>query len=102
MLLVAPQEADVQLLELPVEVRPLESGALGDAAHVVLFLAEQVLEVQPLERLARLAQRQLEEARGDLRRDRAVGRGDFAEQPLDVIGVTSPRTTCRFCTTLAR
>ena len=85
-LVAAAREADVELLQLAVEVRALEPGLLRDAAHVALLAAEELLEIDALERLARLAQRQLEEARGDLRRDRLVRRGGFAQQPLDVIG----------------
>src|SRR5262245_23259897 len=56
------READVELLQLPVEVGPLEARLFGDLAHVALLATQQLLEVDPLERLARLAQRQVEEA----------------------------------------
>src|SRR5512144_1469028 len=79
-------EADVQLLQLPIEVRALEPGALGDLAHVALLAAEELLEIDSLERFARLAQRKLEEARGDLRGDGARGRRRLAEEPLHVLG----------------
>src|SRR5689334_889275 len=79
------READVELLQLAVEMRALEAGLLGDLAHVALLAAEELLEVQPLERLARLAQGQLEEARGDLGRDRRRRRRGFAEEALHVL-----------------
>src|SRR6185295_1629707 len=78
-------EPDVELLELAVEVRALEPGLLGDAAHVALLAAEELLEVDTLERLARLAQRQVEEARGDLGCDDVTGRRRLAEQALHVL-----------------
>src|SRR5215831_5779161 len=80
------READVELLELAVKMGPLESGSLGHPAHVALLLAEQLLEVDSLERLSRLPQRKLEEARGELRRD--GGRREerrVAEQAPDVL-----------------
>ena len=73
LLLCPPREPDVQLLQLAVQVRPLEPGLLGDAAHVALLATEQLLEVDALERLACLAQRKLEEARRDLRRNGLLG-----------------------------
>src|SRR5215472_2022329 len=82
-----PRETDVQLLELAIQVRALESGALGDAAHVALLLAQQLLEVDALEGFARFAQRQFEEARGQLRRHR--GRRHqraISEEPPHVLG----------------
>ena len=89
--LAAAREADVELLQLAVEVRALEPGLVGDAAHVALLAAEQLLEVDPLERLARLAQRQLEEARGDLRRDDAAfGGAASPSRRLTWSGVMSP------------
>ena len=39
----ATRETDVELLQLAIKVRPLEPGLLGDAAHVALLLAEQLL-----------------------------------------------------------
>src|SRR5262249_46895847 len=81
-----PRETDVELLELPVEVRPLQARALGHAAHVALLLAEQLLEIDALERLARFAQRQLEEARRELGRDGGRGEeGALAEEPPHVL-----------------
>src|SRR6476646_3440005 len=78
-------EADVQLLELAIEMGALEPGLFGDLAHVALLAPEQLLEIDPLEGLARLAQRQLEEARRDLGGDHLVRRGRLAEQPLYVV-----------------
>src|SRR5512142_3551267 len=70
--LAAPREADVELLQLAVEVGALEPRLLGDAAHVALLAPEELLEVDALERLARLAKRKVEETRGELGRDRAA------------------------------
>src|SRR6476646_2697355 len=61
----APGKPDRELLELPIEVRSLEPGSFGDAAHVALLPAKELLEIDPLERLARLAQWQFEEPGGD-------------------------------------
>src|SRR3569833_1086463 len=80
----APREADVELLQLAVQVRALEPRLLGHLAHVALLAAEELFEVEPLERLARLAQRQLEEAGRDLGRDRRRRCGGFAEEALDM------------------
>src|SRR3977135_2844820 len=64
----AAREADVELLQLSVQVGALEPGTLGHLAHVALLASEELLEVDALERLARLAQRQIEKAGRDLRR----------------------------------
>src|SRR5688500_10899097 len=48
----APGEPDVQLLQLPVQVRALEARFFGDPAHVALLAAEQLLEIDALEGLA--------------------------------------------------
>src|SRR5689334_11389932 len=69
----APREADVELLQLAIEVGALEPRALRDLAHVALLASEQLLEVDALERFARLAQWQLEEPRSDLRCRRGIG-----------------------------
>ena len=69
---------DPELLQLAVEVRALEPHGLGDAADVAAFLADVVLEIDALERVARIAQRQVERqvvrelARVDRLRQRAL------------------------------
>src|SRR5512142_3330844 len=78
----APRKADVELLELAIEVRAFEPGLFSHLAHVRLLTAQKLLEIDALECFARLAQRQLEKARGNLRGDRTIGRNRFAEQPL--------------------
>src|SRR3974390_2928646 len=55
----APQ-FDAELLELAVQVRALEAGAVGNARHAVAFLGKLVLEVDALELVPRLAQRLVE------------------------------------------
>ncbi len=82
----AAGEADGQLLQLAVEVRALQPRPLRHAAHVALLASQQLLEVDPLECLARLAQGQLEEARRDLRGHRLIRRGGLAQEPLHVLG----------------
>ena len=65
----------------------LEPGALGDTAHVALLLAEQLLEVDALECLARLAQRQLKKPRGQPGATAAGGRKRIlAKKAPDVFG----------------
>src|SRR5207244_1746194 len=59
----AAREADVELLQLAVQMRAFESRLVGSAAHVALLTAEQLLEIDALERFARLAKRSLEKAR---------------------------------------
>ena len=67
-------------------MRPLETRTFGDAAHVALLFAEQVLEVDSFEGLARLAQRQLEKPRRNFRRDRRSRRQrSLAEQTAHVL-----------------
>src|SRR4029450_10992713 len=70
----AARKADVQLLQLAIQVRAFEAGLVGHTAHVALLATEELLEVDPFERFARLAQRQIEEARGDLGCNRLIGR----------------------------
>src|SRR5512142_1462213 len=84
------RKADIELLQLAVEVGALEPRFLGDLAHVALLATEQLLEVDALEGLARLAERQLEEARRDLGRNHLVGRRRLAEQALHVVGRDLP------------
>src|SRR5512138_3131941 len=81
----AARETDVELLELAVQMGALEARLVGDAAHVALLATEELLEVDPLEGLARLAQRQLEEARRDLGRGLRIGRRGLAQHALDVL-----------------
>src|SRR6476620_12156169 len=45
------RQVNAELLELPVQVRPLEPGLLGDARHAAVFLREVELEVALLERV---------------------------------------------------
>ncbi len=58
-------------------MRALQTGALGDARHAAVLTREQVLEVNALERFARLAVRPIE---SDFR-ERARG-GPRSEYPL--------------------
>src|SRR5215831_14416592 len=51
---------NTQRLEFPVQMRPLEAAALGQARDRPVRLSEVMLEVGPLERLAGLAQRKIE------------------------------------------
>src|SRR5438034_1820679 len=78
----ASRKSNVELLELAVEVRAFEAGLFGHLAHVRLLAAQKLLEIDALECLARLAERQLEKARGDLGRDRAIRRDRLAQEPL--------------------
>jgi len=57
-----------ELLQLPVKVRAFKTGLFGNPAHVALLPAEELFEIDAFERLARLAQRQVEKSRGDFRR----------------------------------
>src|SRR5258706_1568237 len=82
--LTAPRKADIELLQLAVEVGAFEPRLLGNLAHVALLAAEQLLEIDALERLARLAQRQLEELLGNFRGKAAARDGGLAQQALDV------------------
>src|SRR4029078_2297019 len=82
----AAREADVELLQFAVQVRTFETRFFRDLAHVALLAAEQLLEVDALERLARLAQRQLEETRRYFRREHLIRRCGRAKQPLGEIG----------------
>src|SRR6185437_1913532 len=71
------REVDAELLELPVQVRALEAGLLGDARHAAVFLGQVELEVALLEGVARLAQRAVElEALLRLRAERERRRGN--------------------------
>src|SRR5437763_16998694 len=65
----ASRKSNVELLELAVEVRAFEAGLFGHLAHVRLLAAQKLLEVDALERLARLPERQLAKPRGALRRE---------------------------------
>src|SRR5690606_40397442 len=81
-LVAALRYPDAQLLELAVEMRALEPHALGHAAHVAALEPQMVLEIHPLEGIARLAQRQVErQARGGGHRLQIEARGD----PLHVL-----------------
>src|SRR6185436_8755276 len=82
----AAREPDVELLQLAVEVGALEPRPLRNLAHVALLAAQELLEVDALEGLARLAQRQLEKARRDLGRGRRIGRRRLAQHALHVLG----------------
>src|SRR5690349_2578023 len=55
LVLLAPAHGQPERLQFPVKVRALETRALRDLRHAAVFAREQVLEVQALERLARLA-----------------------------------------------
>src|SRR5260221_905696 len=61
-------------------MRALESRALGNTRHAAVLAREQVLEIDPLEGLARLAVRAIE---GDLR-EGALGLA-AGKYPLDVL-----------------
>ena len=56
-------ELDAELLELAVQVRALQPDAVGHLAHVRAFARDVILEVHALERVARLAQLQVERQR---------------------------------------
>src|SRR5688572_2290144 len=59
-LLVFAVEPDAELLQLAIKMRAFETDRLGDAADVSAFLRDVVLEVHPLERVPRVAQRKIE------------------------------------------
>src|SRR3954470_4091631 len=81
----AAREAYVELLQLAVQVGSLESRLFGDLAHVALLAAQQLLEIDALERFACFPQRELEKTRRDFRGKHLVGGSRFAKQPLDQI-----------------
>src|SRR5262249_51919587 len=69
-LLVLSPSQDPERLQLSVQMRSFETAALGQARDGSVRLGKMMLEVGPLERLSRLAQR---EVKGDLRLGRAPG-----------------------------
>src|SRR5438552_16897336 len=81
----ASGKANVELLELAIKVRALEPRLFGDLAHVRLLAIQELLEINPLERFARFAQRQIEEPRGNLGCNRPILRDCFAQQSFDVL-----------------
>src|SRR6185369_17793850 len=89
----ASGEADGKLLQLAIEVRALQTRPFGHPAHVALLAPEQLLEIDPLERLARFPQRQLEEAGRDLGGHCLICRSRLAQEALYVLRreVTAPR-----------
>jgi hypothetical protein len=60
-------QVDAQLLELAVQVRALQAGLLGDPGHAAVLARQVMLEIGALERVARLAQRQVERQLADRR-----------------------------------
>src|SRR5262249_53178757 len=58
--LLPSRELDAELLQLAVQVCAFEAYALCHPAHVPRFAADVIIEVHPLEGIARLTQRQIE------------------------------------------
>src|SRR5947208_14631267 len=65
-------EVDAEGAELPVQVRALHADALGDLSTLAVTQQQLLLQVGPLELLARLAQRQRQQV---LLHERLIRRG---------------------------
>src|SRR5579859_3031993 len=65
-------EIDTELLELAIQVRALETRLFRDARHAAILTREVIFEVSTLERVARIAQRDVERDRRRLRSQRAA------------------------------
>src|SRR5580698_6368166 len=65
-------EIDAELLQLPVQVSPLKPGLFRDARHAAVFSREVILEVRAFERIACIAQWNVERDRRGLVRHGAT------------------------------
>ncbi len=95
-------ELDAELLELAIQVRALQPDAVGDLAHVGALARDVILEVQALERVARLAQLQVERQRRTARPPTGASSSDKRTVDIDDADLGVRREQGQWiCTTLS-